>query len=139
LLIHYTPVVLLIFLWTITTNCMSSIVIKRIYEPVESTDGVRILVDRLWPRGMKKENAHIDEWVKEAAPSSALRKWFNHEPEKWQEFSTRYLAELKQNTAIDSLLNIVKGNEKVTLLYGARDKEHNQALVLQQFLNSLLK
>jgi uncharacterized protein YeaO (DUF488 family) len=118
---------------------MSSIVIKRIYEPVESTDGVRILVDRLWPRGMKKENAHIDEWLKEAAPSAILRKWFNHEPEKWQEFSTRYLAELKQNTAIDGLLNIVKGNEKVTLLYGAHDKEHNQALVLQQFLNSLLK
>ncbi len=112
--------------------------IKRIYEPYEGTDGFRILVDRLWPRGIKKETAHIDAWIKEAAPSTALRKWFNHQPERWEKFRERYLAELAKSEAVGELLHYVKSYPIVSLLYGAKDEKHNQAIVLQRYINDLL-
>lgn len=107
--------------------------IKRVYEEPEKSDGFRILVDRVWPRGMTKEKAAVDLWLKEAGPSTELRKWFNHDPEKWSEFKKRYLKELKDNEVIQE----IKGHEKkgkVTLVYSARDEEHNQAVVLREFL-----
>ena len=120
---------------------MGAIQIKRIYEPTEKTDGKRILVDRLWPRGVKKESAQIDEWMKAIAPFDALRKWFHQgsDHEKWQEFKAKYMLELKQNTAVNDLLDIISKNEKVTLLYAARDEYQNHALVLLEFINDLLK
>ncbi len=90
---------------------MGTIQVKRIYEPVEKTDGVRILVDRLWPRGVKKEAAHLDEWMKAIAPSDALRKWFHHDPAEWQEFEGKYVLELKQNNAVNDLLDIISKNK----------------------------
>lgn len=113
--------------------------IKRIYDQAEKSDGLRILVDRLWPRGLKKEDAQIDEWFKDLAPSSALRKWFDHDPIKWQEFKRRYTIELEGNKAIAILLDRIKTSKTVTLLYAARDKEHNQSLVLQAFLEEIVK
>ena len=105
--------------------------IKRIYDPVAEGDGFRILVDRLWPRGIKKETAKIDLWLKEIAPSSELRKWFSHDPTKWEEFKKKYAKEL---AARQELLKEIKQFEKnmgtVTLLYSARDTEHNNAVAL---------
>ena len=112
--------------------------IKRIYEAYQRSDGFRILVDRLWPRGIKKETAHIDAWMKEVAPSTALRNWFNHQPEHWEKFRERYLAELAKSEAAGELLQCVKSHPTVSLLYGARDEEHNQAVVLRQYINDLL-
>lgn len=108
--------------------------IKRIYEETGKADGYRILVDRLWPRGIKKENAPFDKWIKEAGPSNELRKWFNHEVEKWDEFVQKYRKELKVNSAFDELFEEIKKHEKVCLLYSAKDEEHNQAIVLKQYL-----
>ncbi|SHH77606.1 Uncharacterized conserved protein YeaO, DUF488 family [Chryseolinea serpens] len=110
-----------------------SIAIKRVYEPFSKADGYRILVDRLWPRGIKKEAAHVDLWLKEVAPSTALRKWFNHEPEKWKSFLTKYNAELKGSAALEELQALRKQHKTVTLLYGAKDEQHNQAVALKQF------
>ena len=108
--------------------------IKRIYEDAKKSDGYRILVDRLWPRGIKKETAHLDLWLKDIAPSPALRKWFNHDPAKWGEFQKRYTNELKhKDEAVDLVLDKAK-KSTVTLLYGAKDLEHNHALVLQHYL-----
>ena len=120
---------------------MGAIQIKRIYWPAEKADGKRILIDRLWPRGVKKESAHIDEWMKAIAPSDALRKWFHQDSnrEKWEEFKAKYTLELKQNAAVNDLLDIINKNEKVTLLYAARDEYQNHALVLMEFINELLK
>jgi uncharacterized protein YeaO (DUF488 family) len=114
---------------------MATIKIKRIYEPIDKNDGIRILVDRLWPRGVKKVSANIDEWLKNVGPSTELREWFHHDPSKWEEFRAKYMVELKQNTAVKELLDIVKNNEIVTLIYASHDTLHNQALVLQQFLS----
>ena len=108
--------------------------IKRVYEPVSKEDGFRILVDRLWPRGLKKDVAHIDKWVKEGAPSTTLRKWFNHDTGKWEAFQSRYEEELKENAAVSDLLELIKVKKLVTLLYAAHDEEHNQAVVLKDFL-----
>lgn len=113
---------------------MGSIQIKRIYEPVEAKDGFRILIDRLWPRGIKKENAHIDGWIKSVAPSTELRKWFAHDPAKWESFKKKYKVELKKTSALDELIAYIKKNKKVTLLYAARDEQHNHAVVLQELL-----
>lgn len=118
---------------------MNKVRIKRIYEPPEKADGLRVLVDRLWPRGLRKEDAAIDEWFKAAAPSVTLRKWFDHDPDKWQEFKKRYKKELKDNEAIGDLLEMIKPSGTVTLLYAAHDMEHNHALVLQDFLKGALK
>jgi uncharacterized protein YeaO (DUF488 family) len=121
---------------------MGTLQIKRIYEPPDKSDGFRILVDRLWPRGVKKEEAQVDLWMKEAGPTTELRKWFNHEPEKWLEFSRKYKAELKHldtgSEVVKELIAAVKKNKKVTLLYGAKDEAHNQALVLQGYLKARL-
>lgn len=108
--------------------------LKRAYDAVGPDDGIRILVDRLWPRGVSKEDAHIDLWCKEIAPSPALRKWFNHEPEKWELFRARYLAELENQTEWVAQLRAQAIKGSVTLVYGAKDGEHNHALVLKEFL-----
>jgi uncharacterized protein YeaO (DUF488 family) len=112
--------------------------IKRVYEPFSGADGYRILIDRLWPRGISREKAHIDKWLKEVAPSTDLRKWFNHEPEKWAQFCVKYRAELKGSAAFEDLLADIHGHKTVTLLYGARDERHNQAIALEQFLRERL-
>lgn len=114
---------------------MQYIKIKRIYEDWEDTDGFRILVDRLWPRGVKKESAHVDLWLKEISPSTELRKWFGHDPKKWPEFEKKYIAEIKANKeAVNKLLETVKAHNKVMLVYGAKDEGHNQAVVLHSWL-----
>jgi uncharacterized protein YeaO (DUF488 family) len=111
--------------------------IKRVYEKAAKDDGWRVLVDRLWPRGMKKEAAHVDVWLKEVAPSDALRKWFGHEPEKWSEFQRRYRKELaKEKELVAELKEMQKEHATLTLLYGAKDKEHNQAVVLADVLRA---
>ena len=111
--------------------------LKRVYEPASPGDGGRILTDRLWPRGLSKEKAKVDVWAKEAAPSNDLRKWFGHDPEKWVEFKKRYAAELKANPeGVSELRDSIKGHAKVTLVYGARDEEHNEAVVLRDFLSA---
>ncbi len=112
--------------------------IKRIYESLGDDDGYRILVDRLWPRGLSKESAHIDVWMKEVAPSADLRKWFCHDAEKWDEFTKLYTKELTDNKQL--LLDIKKlekEHKTVTLLYGTKDTEHNQAQVLLKVLEKL--
>jgi uncharacterized protein YeaO (DUF488 family) len=110
--------------------------IKRVYEKPKKEDGERILVDRLWPRGLTKERASIDLWLKDIAPSTELRKWFGHDPKKWKEFSKRYNKELKKNTKQIEILENQLKKGTVTLVYGAKDEEHNEALVLQGFLSS---
>jgi uncharacterized protein YeaO (DUF488 family) len=112
-----------------------SVAIKRIYEPASRSDGTRILVDRMWPRGIKKESAKIDLWLKDVAPSTALRTWFGHKPERWEKFRERYLAELSGNSALAELRDLTKKRSRVTLLYSARDEDHNQAVVLAGDLN----
>jgi uncharacterized protein YeaO (DUF488 family) len=113
--------------------------IKRIYDPPAESDGLRVLIDRLWPRGVSKEDAAIDVWAKELAPSNGLRRWFSHEDEKFEEFARRYRHELK-NTAveIDNLLSPARGGV-VTLLYAARNATSNNAVVLQSWLQAHLK
>ena len=106
--------------------------IKRVYELPDRHDGRRILVDRLWPRGLTKEKASIDLWLKDIAPSTELRKWFDHDPERWEEFKERYLDELKGNSEQIQLLKQELDKGIVTLVYGARDEEHNQAVVIQE-------
>lgn len=106
--------------------------IKRVYEQPDPADGTRILVDRLWPRGMTKEKAGVDLWLKNIAPSTELRKWFGHEPAKWEEFKQRYRQELRENKEQVSLLKEQLKKGPVTLLYGAKDEVHNEALVLKE-------
>ena len=108
--------------------------IKRIYEPPAQSDGQRILVDRLWPRGVAKAQVRIDLWLKDVAPSADLRRWFGHKPERWAEFQKRYLAELAGNPALEELRRLARG-KPTTLLYGAKDEIHNQARVLADRLN----
>jgi uncharacterized protein YeaO (DUF488 family) len=112
-----------------------AIKLKRVYEEPAKTDGTRILVDRLWPRGLTKEKARVDLWLKEVAPSTALRKWFAHDPQKWREFKARYQAELKHNAPEFALLKQAIARGPATLLYGAKDTEHNEAVVLQDLLS----
>src|SRR5688500_507071 len=112
--------------------------LKRIYDPYDPADGYRILVDRLWPRGLTKEAARIDSWAKEVAPSPKLRKWFHHDTSQWKEFVKRYKAELKASNALDTLLPEIKKHKTVTLLYGAKDVQNNQAVVLKELLSARL-
>jgi uncharacterized protein YeaO (DUF488 family) len=107
--------------------------LKRAYEPPAETDGMRVLVDRLWPRGVTKSRARIDLWLKDLAPSTALRKWFGHDPGKWPEFRKRYRAELKGNPALAELREQSRQRD-ITLVYAARDELHNDAVVLKQVL-----
>jgi len=118
---------------------MTELVIKRVYEEVLPTDGYRILVDRLWPRGISKETAKIDEWNKEVAPSTELRKWFNHDPEKWHEFSKKYIAELQANNIAETFWEAHKKQEKIALVYAAKDEKHCHPLVLLKYLESVTK
>lgn len=110
--------------------------IKRVYEPPAPGDGKRILVDRLWPRGLKRETARIDDWIKDAAPSHELRRWFAHDPAKWDEFRRRYIAELRHNDALAELRRMARSADKVTLLFAAKDCAHNNAVVLRDVLDS---
>jgi uncharacterized protein YeaO (DUF488 family) len=111
-----------------------TIQIKRAYAAPEKSDGFRILVDRLWPRGLTKEKAKVDLWLKDVAPSTELRKWFAHDPERWSEFQSRYLDELKSNSEPLAQLKEKSAHGPVTLLYAARDEEHNEAVVLKNLL-----
>lgn len=114
---------------------LMSIALKRVYEPPDISDGKRILVDRLWPRALDKTGAKIDLWLRDVAPSTELRKWFNHDPKKWEDFKKRYRNELRQNPAFDQLKFTAK-NENITLVYAARDKQHNNAVALKEILSS---
>lgn len=105
-------------------------VLKRIYEPAADEDGYRVLVDRLWPRGISKQRARLDEWAKELAPSTELRRWFGHVPERFEEFTRRYTAELRSNPGLDERVTDWRTHPRVTLLYGAKDERHNEAVVL---------
>ena len=113
-----------------------SIRTKRAYAKPERGDGARILVDRLWPRGLTKEKAAIDLWLKELAPSTELRKWFAHDPKKWRAFRSRYVRELQEQTDQLDAVRSMAGKRQVTLIYGARDQDHNEAIVLKDILTS---
>jgi uncharacterized protein YeaO (DUF488 family) len=114
------------------------IFLRRAYEPPGPHDGQRILVDRVWPRGVSKEEAHLSSWQRDVAPSNDLRRWFGHDPARWDEFRTRYHAEIDAHPdVLQPILEAVKKGD-VTLVYGARDEEHNQAVALKQFLNERL-
>lgn len=113
--------------------------IKRIYDDPSVSDGTRVLVDRLWPRGISKERAALDEWLKEIAPSPELRKWFDHKPERFAEFTHKYIDELSNNPAAATLEQLAAKAPNLTLLYAARDTAHNEAVVLQQFLEKRLR
>ena len=109
---------------------------KRAYDAPAASDGARYLVDRLWPRGVKRENLDVKDWLKEVAPSNDLRKWFAHDPQRWNEFRQRYFKELDANpSAWKPLLDTAK-HEPVTLVYGAKDTEHNQAVALKEYLEN---
>ena len=110
------------------------VVLKRVYEPPSDADGTRILVDRLWPRGLSKDKARVDLWLKEIAPSTALRQWFGHDPALWDEFQSRYRAELDANgEVVEQLRDVIRAG-KTTLIYGAKDEVHNDAVVLAAYL-----
>jgi uncharacterized protein YeaO (DUF488 family) len=118
---------------------MHQIEIKRAYEPADKRDGFRILVDRVWPRGMSKGELKIDVWVKEIAPSTELRQWFGHDPQRWTEFKKRYKHELAQSgasTTIKDLMASARGERTITLVYSAKDTEHNQAVVLRELFTA---
>lgn len=107
---------------------------KRAYDEPEKDDGYRVLIDRLWPRGINKEELQLDDWLKELAPSEELRKWFNHDPEKFKEFKKKYRKELNDKSGlVASLLSKTKG-QNVTLIYAAKEREHNNAVVLKEYL-----
>lgn len=113
---------------------MKTIQIKRVYDDKSKDDGYRVFVDRLWPRGVSKEDAHFDEWMKELAPSTELRKWFDHKPERFEEFRKRYKKELQeQKEALDKLRELAK-SKKITLLFAAKDTEINNAIVIRDVL-----
>jgi len=108
--------------------------LKRVYDSPAESDGERVLVDRIWPRGLTKVKARVDLWLKDVAPSTELRKWFGHDPEKWTEFKQRYRAELKNNPALSELQELSRQGD-ITLVYAARDQLHNEAAVLKQILD----
>lgn len=112
----------------------ANIRLKRAYEPADAKDGTRVLVDRLWPRGVSKVDAALDQWMKEIAPSTDLRKWFGHDPDRWEEFCRRYSAELHHNTEPLSQLRSLARQGPVTLVYSAHDEVHNDAIVLRNVI-----
>lgn len=111
-----------------------SVQIKRVYEPYAESDGYRVLVDRLWPRGISKDEAHVDQWLKEVAPSTELRQWFHHEEGKWREFEAKYRQELKNSEALKELTGLVRKHKILTLVYSAKDEKNNQAIVLKELI-----
>lgn len=111
--------------------------LKRAYDEPEEDDGLRVLVDRIWPRGKSKEELQLDEWLKEIAPSEKLRKWFDHDPEKFDEFKNRYEKELNNSREQVRHLAEKAHDHDVTLVYGAKDREHNQAVVLKEYLEKI--
>jgi len=113
--------------------------LKRVYDNPLPEDGYRILVDRIWPRGISKETAQIDEWLKDIAPSNELRKWFNHDPHKWNEFKKRYFAELKDNKEqLEDIYSVAKKHH-VTLVYSAKNKDFNNAVALKEYIEKRMK
>jgi uncharacterized protein YeaO (DUF488 family) len=125
-------------IWRRAIGGLMTIRVKRVYAPPLRTDGCRVLVDRVWPRGVGKEEARLDEWCREIAPSDELRRWYGHAPEKWPEFRRRYFAELAEKEEIVAeLVQKVRG-EGLTLVFGARDEEHNNAVVLKEYLEMRL-
>ena len=121
---------------------MSKVKLKRVYDDPQKNDGYRILVDRLWPRGVKKEDLPYDLWEKEITASNELRKWFDHEPEKFKQFKSAYIEELLENEETDTFVETVKEeieDKDVTLLYAAKDEENNHAIILKEFLDEQIK
>lgn len=114
--------------------------IKRVYSEPSQRDGIRILIDRVWPRGVTKKRARIDAWRKEFAPSTPLRKWFGHDPARWSEFQKRYRIELNQSSQLDALNTLAQRSSRktITLVYSAADETHNQAVVLMELLEELV-
>jgi uncharacterized protein YeaO (DUF488 family) len=112
--------------------------VKRVYDEPSGDDGFRVLVDRLWPRGMKREDVRVDLWLPDVAPSTALRKWFSHDPSKWEKFKRRYFVELNGKREVIKRLVEIAREETLTLLFSARDVEHNQAVALREYLVSLI-
>ena len=117
-------------------NEIMPIKIKRVYDAYSEDDGFRVLIDRLWPRGVSKQKARLDLWLKDIAPSPELRQWFGHDPARFKEFSARYKAELDTNPAVSQLRSITNEHKQVTLLYGARDSKINHASVLKAYLKN---
>lgn len=116
---------------------MSVVRLKRVYDPPSPEDGVRLLVDRLWPRGLKRDAAKIDLWLKDAAPSAELRRWFGHDPGRWAEFQERYRAELAAHSeALAALRDLIEQGRPLTLLFAAKDVEHNNAVALRELVVS---
>ena len=113
--------------------------IKRVYREPSPEDGVRILIDRMWPRGISKERAHIVEWRKDLAPTTSLRTWFSHDPAKWTEFRQRYRSELTRSGQLETAKELIRNSRRktITLVYGAADEEHNQAVALKEWLDEL--
>ncbi|CUS39077.1 conserved hypothetical protein [Candidatus Nitrospira nitrosa] len=113
---------------------MGKILVKRIYEPASTSDGFRVLVDRIWPRGIAKADAKLHLWLRDIGPSTALRTWFNHDPTRWTEFQRRYHAELEQQSTVLATITAQAKASPVTLVYSAKDEQHNQAVALRSFL-----
>lgn len=121
---------------TLVTKQHLRVQLKRAYAPPSPEDGVRVLVDRLWPRGLRKSAAAIDRWIKDVAPSTELRRWFGHDPNRWVEFRRRYKAELAHKTGLLRELRAITRNNTLTLVFAARDELHNEAIVLRNVLTS---
>jgi len=118
---------------------MTQIKLKRVYEEMDDSDGFRVLVDRLWPRGMKKEHLHYDLWSKDITPSPDLRKWFHNDPtDRWDSFAAMYTKELSQSEAVKKFIEIIRPQNTVTLLYASREPEHNHAKVLKAYLDKMV-
>ncbi len=115
------------------------IIIKRVYGPPSRDDGKRILIDRLWPRGLKKEAAHVEEWMKDVAPSSDLRKWFGHDPEKWAEFKRRFFKELQGKQELTERIADLAKKSRVTLLFGSKEERFNNASALKEYIEARIK
>ena len=118
---------------------MGQVDVKRVYEQAADEDGIRILVDRLWPRGVSKERAALSGWIKEVAPSLDLRRWWHHDPERFEDFARRYRTELDDNPALEDLLSIVREHDRTTLVYAAKDPAVNHALILRDYIRQALE
>ncbi|MAO63739.1 MAG: hypothetical protein CL666_01935 [Balneola sp.] len=112
---------------------------KRVYEDPSEDDGYRVFTERLWPRGVSKERAALDQWIKSIAPSHDLRKWFDHDPDKWGEFKERYRRELFGSDAVNEMVEIIRANDTVTMVYASKDEEHNSMVLLKEFLEDLIE